>query len=610
MEKKTIKQSFSRGEFAASLTALETQPPSAWRDTTTLRCLRYLSTDKKRGRQALAFAEQLLTQHTEGAMPYAATRSERNNQRRYIALVLAEQGQAQKACSIMKALITKSPELAALQQEYAFALNACGKLDLAEQALYRALTLQPSNVKAQVQLARIQCRSGRVKAGFNGYLRAATLEPDNPEHHEHLVYWSNYLADTTQQNNYHLTRIWSSKKSLKNQQNHFTHFVAHQSKSDPEKKINLGIVSSNLCAHPVSFFIKPLLRGLDRNQFDITIYHTGERRDAVSAQIQALCDQWHDVQQLSTSRLKHKIIDHAIDILIDLNGHSTGSRLDLFTKRSAPIQLSWLGYPSTTGLANMDFRITDRIADPIGLDDDFYSEQLLRLPNGFLCYEPLSTAPDAAPEFNLKEDTLRFGSFNRLAKISDLSLDCWAATLHAVPNSTICIKRQQLRDQGPKNHLLAEFEKRGINGDRVELLKSSNSIEAHLSEYNRIDIALDTSPYNGMTTTLEALWMGVPVLSLQQETHASRVSASLLHSLELSHLAATSVQNFVGQAKLLTQNRTQLLELKRSLRERMRQSSLLDHSRFGRDFGSALRQQWRNWCMLNNSKDTLLRDAN
>lgn len=601
MNKKTIEHSFSRGDFAASLEALKALPPSAWRDTTTLRCLRSLSSNKERGKQATAFAEKLLAQYTEGA-PYATTRSERNNQRRYIALVLAEQGQAKKACSIMKALVAKSPDLAALQQEYAFALNACGQLDLAEQALYRALALQPSNVRAHTQLARIQCRTGRVRAGFDGYLRAATLESDNPEHHEHLLYWSNYLASTTQQSNYQLARVWASKKNLRNQRTHFTRKADHQSKNEAAKQIRLAFVSSNLCAHPVSFFIKPLLRGLDKSQFNITAYHMGDRTDAVSAQIQSLCDKWDDVSRLSTDKLIQKITQDSIDILIDLNGHSAGARLDIFAKRSAPIQMSWLGYPSTTGLANMDFRITDRIADPVGLNDDFYSEQLLRLPNGFLCYEPLSTAPKVAPQLKPEDNSIKFGSFNSLAKISDLSLDSWAAALHAVPNSTICIKRQQLRNQGPKDYLLAEFEKRGIEGERVELLTSTSSIEAHFNEYNRVDVALDTSPYNGTTTMLEALWMGVPVLSLQQNTHASRVSASLLQSLELSHLATTSVQAFAQQAELLTHHRETLLDLKHGLRERMRQSPLLDHKRFGRDFGSTLRQQWRNWCAQNPSQ--------
>ena len=560
-----------------------------------LRCLRSLansSADSDSKKSALAFAEQLLNQLIESKTPYETSRSERNHQRRYIALVLAEHGQAKKACAILKALTKRSPELAALQQEYAFALNACGQTDLAEEALYKALTLQPSNVHAHTQLARIQCRSGRTQAGYDSYLRATTLEPNNVEHYAHLLYWSNYLSSTTQQSNYQMARLWANKAGFKNQR--VAYEARNASKEDAQGRIKLGLVSSDFCAHPVSFFVKPLLRGLNRDQFHITAYHSGSRNDAVSNQIRALSDDWQHVAMLSDKKLGQQIAEDNIDILLDMNGHNTGGRPSLFAQRLAPLQISWLGYPSTTGLRNMDFCITDRIADPVGLNDDFYSEALLRLPNGFLCYEPLSTAPDVSPRLGTDDrHTIRFGSFNSLAKISEQTLDCWAAAMHAVADSTICLKRQQLRNEGTRQYFLNEFEKRGIENDRVILLKSTSSIEQHLDEYNNIDIALDTSPYNGTTTTLEALWMGAPVISLLNDTHASRVSASILSRLDLAELAVRSAQEFADCAQNLTQDRAQLLGLKHGLRERMQQSSLLDYKRFGHDLGVALQTQLR-----------------
>ena len=588
MDKKTIQKHFDRGDFRAAIKALEASSPSAWRDTMSLRCLRSLNASAK----ALKLADTLVNQLRERSTPYSTTKSERNNQRRYVALVFAECGQPKKACSILQALIKASPGLAALHQEYAFALNACGQLDLAEKELYKTLQLQPLNARAHAQLARIQCRIGRTQAGYDAYVRAASIEPDNTDHLAHLVYWSNYLSTTTQQSNYQLARLWASKAHASNNRK----TVARYQDKHPNQQLRLGLVSSNLCAHAISFFVKPLLRGLNLPQFHITAYHTGTRSDAVTTQIRTLCDAWHDSAKLSSKKLGAQITQDKIDILLDMNGHSTGGRPNVFAQRLAPLQMSWLGYPSTSGLKNMDGIISDRVASPVGLNDDFYSESVLHLPNGFVCYEPLSTAPDVVPANNLNTGKIRFGSFNSLAKISPSTLDCWAAALLAVPNSSICVKRQQLKNEGVRRHFFSEFEKRGISHERVELLTSTHSIEEHLSEYNKIDIALDTTPYNGTTTTLEALWMGVPVLSMQGETQASRVSASILHRLQLSHLATGSAHEFAEQAANLSRDTEQLSALKAGLRKRMQQSVLLDHKKFGRDFGNLLRTQWRAWC--------------
>jgi len=240
----------------------------------------------------------------------------------------------------------------------------------------------------------------------------------------------------------------------------------------------------------------------------------------------------------------------------------------------------------------MHYRFTDNVADPNPDDDKFYSEELVRLPNSFLCYEPHATAPDIKLT---KGDTVRFGSFNNLAKISSTTFDAWAGVLNAIPGSTLYIKRQQLINDSAKNHIIQEFNKRGIDESRLILKTSKAKIEQHLAEYSEFDIALDTTPYNGTTTTLEALWMGKPVLTLTGDTHASRVSASILSQLDLGHLITHDIEGFIQEAINLGEKGI-LDSFSNTIREKMENSHLLNHKQFADDFCLAIRQKWNIWC--------------
>lgn len=599
VDKKEIEHSFNQGRFSAALDGLNTLSPSAWRDTTQLRCLRSMGKHKK----ALALANTLHKQMGNGSPPYQTTRSERNHQHRYIALVFSEMGKATEACEIMQSLVEQSPNLPALRREYAYALNSDGRLDLAEKELQHALLLQPENANAHAQLARIYCRTARVQAGYDAYARASTLGPDNADYLQRLVHWSNYLPSTTQQSNYHLSRLWATKAYPTDKAANNIHRTP-----DPQRRLKLGLVSSDLCAHAHSFFIKPLLRGLNKQQFETIAYSTAAKEDAVTEQFKELSDDWRSCAKLSDRDLAALIRQDEIDVLLDLNGHTVGNRLGVFVDQCAPLQASWLGYPATTGLQSIGLRITDRIADPVGSNEQFSSEKLIRLPNGLLCFEPLNTSPDATPKPN--DGPLRFGSFCSLAKITNLTLDSWAAALRAVPGSTLYIKRRRLTNEGTRSILFNEFKKRGIDSNRVTLQTSTATIEEHLDEYNKVDIALDTTPYNSTTTTLEALWMGVPVITLAGNLHASRISTSILHRLDLNHLSTSSVQEFGECAKALAADPEALAKLKTGLRARLQQSPILDATKFGRDFGAALRSEWQEWCQQQSTTSNQKRTKN
>ena len=272
--------------------------------------------------------------------------------------------------------------------------------------------------------------------------------------------------------------------------------------------------------HPVSFFVSAVFKNMDRNKFTIYAYSDVENPDEVTEQISLQVDHFKAVKKLDDQSLLKQINDDQIDILFDLAGHTANNRLGMFHLRAAPIQISWLGYPATTGCQGIDYRLTDRFADPAKLSNAVHCEKLLRIEGGFLCYEPLQSAPEILASDN--KGSIVFGCFNNLGKISEQTIELWAKILNRVSGSKLLIKRRELIDEYVKTQLLQRFSDYGIQAERLIFRTSQKRIEDHLSLYNQVDIALDTFPYNGTTTTFESLWMGTPVITRSGHTHASR----------------------------------------------------------------------------------------
>jgi len=551
----------------------------------------------QRGAEARDSASDLLESLDRHSTAYTLTKSELNYQLRYIALVLTENNNASRACEIMKSLCEQNPDLAELHREYAFALSSNHQLDEAEAELSEALQIQPIHANCHAQLARIYCLTGRVNAGYNSYSKAATIDPHNPNYLQKLIYWNNFSESATQQSNYQLTRLWAAKAHLGNRVGTNTWRIP-----TPDRQLKIAFVSSGFTQSSISYFLKPLLKDLNRQEFHVTTYHNAKSVNNMSEAIRIQSDSWRNTVNETDHDLCSKITSDQIDILIDLDGHNSGNRLSIFSNHLAPIQVSWLGYPSTTGLRSIDFRISDRIADPIGKSDPFYTEELIRLANGCLCYAPPENAAVIEPSTN--NGCVRFGSFNGLEKISELTLDCWAAAMHAVPDSSLSLKHQQLTNQRASRRLIDKLGERGIDHARL-VIDSSNLAGQFLSEYNNIDIALDTSPYNGVTTSLEALWMGVPLISLKGQTHASRISASILERLDLGQFATTSVFEFAKRARELSEQVESRQELRNTLRNKVRQSPLVDSKRFSQEFAQALRDKWHLWCQQHGTERDL-----
>lgn len=593
MNRAQIEQLLSSEKYTDAYRELKISKPSVWKDTYELKCLRALG----RGAEAIKRAEELYTSLKGDLSGYSVTASERNNQLRHIALIYAEHGKSAKACKILQVLCQKAPRLAALHREYAFVLICDEQLDEAQEPLSIAIKLEPSNADSHARLGGLYCRIGQVDAGYSCYSRAATLEPENHQYLQRLVHWSNYSERTTQQSNFQLAKLWANRR-YPNQTQHLPLLNNKPRNSNPDRKLRVAFISSDLYNHAISFFVVPLLRELDQDAFSIFAYSDTRKSDNVTDLLRDLCQHWTDSVDLSDEQLTAQVRDDQIDILIDLGGHTTGYRLGVFAARAAPVQVSWLGYPSTTGLSNMDYRITDRIVDPLRSNQSHYSEEPVRLRNGFLCYEPLDAAPDIAATDG--GDTVRFGSFNSLDKISTLTLDAWAAAMHSVPNASLYLKCAQLNNDTARNYFIECFKKRGIDPARLRLETSAASIEEHFNEYNQIDIALDTTPFNGTTTALEALWMGVPVVTLKGNTHASRITSSILERINLSDLACDDISEFCDRVIELSENISARHDHRKNLRSSMRKSALVNREQFATEFGNAIRLIWQRWCVTGN----------
>lgn len=344
------------------------------------------------------------------------------------------------------------------------------------------------------------------------------------------------------------------------------------------RPLRVGFVSGDLREHAVACFLEPLVEHLDRNRVLPIAISTRSGSDHVTDRLRTRFGDWIRIHDLSDADAASAIRQARIDVLIDLAGHTDGNRLAVFTHRPAQVQATWLGYPNTTGLREIDWRIVDEVTDPPGTDA-LMVERPLRLSAPFLCYRPPAPPPRRAPR---AAGPIRFGSFNKLAKVSARCIALWSRVLQTVPDSTLSIKAALLRYPGVRQRVEAAFSRHGIDGSRVRAMPPTAGAREHLAMYGRIDIALDTFPYHGTTTTCEALWSGVPVVSLVGDEHRSRVGATILNSAGLAELATRDESAFVEAARRLSVDVERLADLQANLGVRMTASRLCD----GRDFAA------------------------
>jgi predicted O-linked N-acetylglucosamine transferase (SPINDLY family) len=371
--------------------------------------------------------------------------------------------------------------------------------------------------------------------------------------------------------------------------------IVHRNDRDPERPVRIGYVAHDFLATAFSCFLQPILQAHDESRVQVVCY----QRDSVvdHAALKPRRDAWRALGGKTSAQIADLVRADGIDILVDLLGHTRGHSLPVFSHRPAPVQITWLGYPNTTGLTCIDYRLTDAIADPPG-EPNCHTEELVRLFPVFCCYGPPRDAPPVGPLPMLRNGRLTFGSHHNLAKLNTAVLDSWCRVLNAVADSRLLVFRDTLHG-GVQARLLGEFTQRGIDAGRIELRLTSGVDHAYLDLYHEVDVMLDAFPWSGHTTTCDALWMGVPVLTLLGNRHAGRMAASMLSCVGLPQYIAQNEADFVRRARDMAHDTSALMALRAALRERMEASPLCDAQSFTRGLEDTYRVLWRRWCAGN-----------
>jgi predicted O-linked N-acetylglucosamine transferase (SPINDLY family) len=503
---------------------------------------------------------------------------------------LSDAGRLAEAVPYLKQAADESPTHAGRQLNYARALIAAARFDDAERAIRATVALEVS-ARAVMDLASVLGEQGRIDEALPLHKQAIDLEPENPSH------WSNYFLSLRYSDKHSLDEVFDAHQPYREKFKFPP--VTFANTKDPTRKLRVGYLSPDLRSHPVASFIEGILRSHDRQRFSIHAYSTAPREDEVSAKLKALVGAWRTVpKSVSHDALAEQIRADGIDILIDLSGHTAHNRMAVLARRAASIQGLYLGYPGTSGLDAVDFFITDSIVDPPG-NDRFYTERLLRVDEGspaprpFLAFSPNLEAPAPTPLPALANGFVTFGSLGNLAKVTPTTLAMWRSLLLAVPTSRLLIRGRAGASPAAQQRIL-----RGLaNVDPARVTFHGWSPQgSRWGLHQQIDIALDTYPYHGTTTTCESLWMGLPTVLRVGPIHAARVGKTLLHAIGLDELAAESAEDFTRVALALATDLPRLASLRSALRERMRASPLCDATSLTRAIESRLREQWRHYC--------------
>jgi protein O-GlcNAc transferase len=486
--------------------------------------------------------------------------------------------------------IESDPDFVWPYNNYAGVLKDIGRVDEAIHYFRQALKREPSLHFARSNMLLSMHYS-------------TTLTPEEI-FSEHQAWERFYPTDDSQSANQHESSTTSSPTPLSQRPLSSSHSsslpsrdgagvkVEAQDAFDPNRPLRIGFVSGDFRAHSVADFLESILTehaASQSNRSSWFAYSDVQRADSVTERFKIFFDTWRDIKSLTDQQVAAQIREDRIDILIDLAGHSAHNRMGVFLSKPAPLQVTWLGYPNTTGLSTMDYRLTDAFADPVGQCEHLYSEKLYRLPNSFLCFHPTVGCPEVSPLPFEQNGFVTLGCFNNFAKLNLPLMKLWASILNELPKAKLLLKATVLGKNYAKNAMRDYLSAAGIEESRVQLLGAEPDFARHIAHYHKVDLGLDTFPYHGTTTTCEALWMGVPVVTLVGNRHSSRVGASLLNQVGVGSFVASSPEEYVSKVVDLARDQQKLTGLRETLRHQVASSPLTDSRRFFQDFESALR---------------------
>ena len=503
-----------------------------------------------------------------------------------LAMALHALGRPEEALAGAGRALAIDPSFALAHSMRGIALQTLGRTEEAVASFRQALALQPSLAAARNNLGTALMAQGLAAEAAAEYRRALDLQTGYLLARSNLLMALQYDPEISPDALFEEHKIYGKMAG--------SAAARHENARDPGRRLRLGYVSPDLRRHPVGYFLAPVLAHHDRANFDVACYYGFGQEDDVTQALKRDAGTWRSTLGLGDKALAARIREDGIDILVDLAGHTANNRLPVFALRPAPVQTSWAGYVGTTGLETMDYLVTDRWESPPG-GESYAVEKLARLPDGYVCYAPPDYAPAVGPLPAGETGAITFGCFNNLAKINARVIALWAEVLRALPEARLVLKNKELREGSARRRLHEAFAAKGVNGKRVVLEGPSPHREL-LARYNGIDIALDPFPYSGGLTTLEALWMGVPVVTRGGATFAARHSLSHLNAAGLGTLVAADEGGYVAGALALARDRERLGALRRGMRARLKDSPVTQAERFTRNLETAFRAMWKDWC--------------
>lgn len=498
-------------------------------------------------------------------------------------------GEREKALEHIQKSISLSPGDAEAHNNLGILLKKMGRLEDAVSSYRHALQLNPSYADAHHNLGGVLQDLARLDEASAHFKKALEFKPD------HFMAWDNrlflmlYDYEKTGEDILAEARKWEALQNPAPRQPTYTN------SPEPDRVLRVGLVSGDLRRHSVSYFLESILPEFDQTRIDLFAYATSDIEDDMTSRLKKIVPHWRNVAALSDRELIQEIQRDQIDVLVDLSGHTTDNRLAVFHQKPAPVQVSWLGHNSTTGLSNIDYYVGDACLTP-ACDRNHYSEKPWALPDIWVCFSPPDEAIEPAPPPCLASGQVTFGSFNNLAKVSPQTIECWSQILKAVPDSRLFLKAWHLKEPSVRKITRDRFSSHGVDPDRIEMKGFSADRLGHFSEYQKIDMALDPFPYSGVTTSVEALWMGRPVLTLMGHRNSGRAGTSINKTIGLKDWIASSPQEYLDKAIAFAGAPDELGHLSSGLRTRLIESHVCDAPRFARNLERALREMWQIWC--------------
>jgi protein O-GlcNAc transferase len=510
-----------------------------------------------------------------------------------LGLALEALGRTEEAMACYRRAIGLRPDFAGAHYNLAGAWREQGRLDQAAACYEKALGIEPDFIEARYNLGNACKEQGRVEEAVGCYREALRLRPQAAWIHDNLLLSLHYCPGVTLGGlaQAHAEYERRHARPLRAQ------WRGHANGRDPDRPLRVGFVSPDLGSHPVGRFLVPVLENLDRARSATICYSDRAVPDEMTARLRAAAGAWRETAALGDEQLAEQIRADRVDILFDMAGHTAGNRLMVFARKPAPIQIAWFGYSGTSGLSAIDYLLADRYL-VLPEEEEHYCERVLRMPDGYVCFDSPREAPPVGPLPALTRGHLTLGSFNAPPKVSPQIIAVWAQILRRLPSAELVLAYRGFDDPGVGARLHGLFAGHGVAADRLRLLGFSPRA-ALLDRYNEIDLALDTFPYSGCTTTCEALWMGVPVVTCPGETFASRQSRSHLSTAGLTETIARDLDEYVELAVRLALDLPRLAKLRADLRPRVAHSPLTNAPEFAENLLTLLGQVWRTWSTSN-----------